>query len=223
MKFKAKPKYKTDTRENSSDLSSVPAEVISDEDLWRAFQKGEDAAFNMLYGRYGDRLYAYLKLLLAGSHEHIDDLFQDVWIHLFKTRDRFKVKGKGSVAGWLFKLAHNMAISLIRKKPFAFSLEDLHVDTELIEGFVTPATQDQFEGPTAEDLMGRVVQSVEKLPLLLREVFVLSEFNGLSLDEIARTLGITTQNAKVRLFRARRHLREDLTRVFDISEIGNAL
>ncbi len=201
-------------------IQEVPAVVIADEDLWRAFQNGEDAAFNMLYGRYADRIYSYLKLLLSSAPGYLDDIFQDAWVQLFRNRDKFSVSGGGSVAGWLFRMAHNMAISQLRKKGFV-SIDDINIDTDLIEGFISPATQDRFDRPSSDEIMGHVMRSVEKLPVLLREVFILSEFNGLALDQIAETLGVTKQNAKVRLFRARRAIREDLSRILDISGLND--
>ncbi|MFI5202562.1 MAG: RNA polymerase sigma factor [Candidatus Kapaibacterium sp.] len=221
MYLKVKPEQKAKAHDRSCAEDTV-REIITDEELWRAFQNGEDAAFNMLYGRYADRVYSYLKLLMSGSSGQLDDIFQETWIQLFRNRDKFTVSGNGSVAGWLFRLAHNMAISELRKKHVALSIEDLNVDTDLIEGFITQATQEQFDRPSSDALMGQVMKSVEKLPILLREVFILSEFNGLALDRIAETLGVTKQNAKVRLFRARRMIREELARTFDISSMGDA-
>ncbi|HET6402860.1 MAG TPA: sigma-70 family RNA polymerase sigma factor [Candidatus Kapabacteria bacterium] len=217
MYIRVKPEYKA-----KSAAADNVREIITDEELWRAFQNGEDAAFNMLYGRYADRVYSYLKLLMSTSPGQLDDLFQEAWIQLFRNREKFTVSGNGSVAGWLFRLAHNMAISELRKKHVALSIEDLKVDTDLIEGFITPATQEEFDRPPADEIMRHVMKSVEKLPILLREVFILSEFNGLALDRIAETLGVTKQNAKVRLFRARRMIREDLARTFDITSMGDA-
>ncbi len=202
-------------------LKPVVADGITDEELWLAFQNHEDAAFTMLYGRYSDRVYSYLKLLMAVTPRHIDDLFQDVWLQLFRSRDTFQAVAAGSVAAWLFRLAHNMAVSQLRKKA-AISIEDLNIDTDLIEGFTTPASQEQFDQPNSEAIMGHVMKSVENLPILLREVFILSEFNHLGLEQIAETLGVSKENAKVRLFRARRVIREDLSRDFDISGIPDA-
>jgi RNA polymerase sigma-70 factor (ECF subfamily) len=214
MHLKAKPKM---------DLNSAPviADGITDEDLWRAFQNREDAAFTMLYGRYSDRVYSYLKLLMSGSRRHLDDIFQDAWLQLFKSRDAFEASAPGAVSAWIFRLAHNMAVSQLRRKP-PISIEDLNVDTDLIEGFTTPAVQEQFDQPNSEAIMAHVMKSVEHLPILLREVFILSEFNGLGLDQIAETLGVSKQNVKVRLFLARRVIREDLARDFEISGIADA-
>ncbi len=214
MNIRLKPKMELNT-------APAIADGIVDEELWRAFQNHEDAAFTMLYGRYSDRIYSYLKLLMVGSSRHLDDLFQDVWLQLFRSRDTFQANAPGAVAAWLFRLAHNMAVSQLRRKA-AISIEDLNIDTDLIEGFSTPAVQEQFDQPNSEAIMGHVMKSVEHLPILLREVFILSEFNGLGLDQIAETLGVSKQNVKVRLFRARRVIREDLARDFDISGIADA-
>jgi RNA polymerase sigma-70 factor (ECF subfamily) len=202
--------------------ASAVSRVVSDEDLWRSFQNGEDAAFNMLYARYADRIYVYLKLLLTGQPQQLDDVFQEAWILIFKERSRFTAGDKGSFGGWLFRVAHNFAISLLRKDPHqTLSLEDLSIDTDLIEGFIVQATQDLFDRPSADEIMLHVVQAVEGLPLLLKEVFVLSEFDKLGLDQIADTLGISRTNAKVRLFRSRKMIRERLTKVLDVSVLEN--
>ena len=207
----------------AEELTVPVPNIISDEDLWIAFQNREDAAFTMLYSRYADRVYSYLKLLMAGSQStQLDDLFQDAWLNLFRSRDKFQAATPGSFAAWLFRLAHNMAVTYLRRKN-PIGIDDLNVDTDLIEGFVSPATQEKFDQPSAEVVMEHVRRSVENLPILLREVFILSEFNGLGLEQIAETLGVTKENAKVRLFRARRIIREELARDFDISGVEDTI
>lgn len=193
--------------------------VICDEDIWRSFQSGEDAAFNMLYSRYADRVYGYLKLLMLSSPEQLDDLFQETWLVVFKQRAKFTVSENGSFAGWLFRVAHNLAIGVLRRSRYTTSIDDMSIDTELIEGFIVQPAQDNYGAPSTDELMLHVVQAVEELPLLLREVFVLSEFDRLSLEQIGETLGITRTNAKVRLFRARRAIRERLSKVLDFNEL----
>jgi RNA polymerase sigma-70 factor (ECF subfamily) len=170
----------------------------------------------MLYARYADRVYAYLTLLMTSAPEQLDDLFQETWIVVFRQRSKFTVSVQGSFAGWLFRVAHNQAIGVLRKTRHTTSLDELSVDSELIAGFIMEPTQEDFENPTTDELMLQVVQVVEELPLMLKEVFVLSEFDRLSLEQIAETLGISKTNAKVRLFRARRVIRERLTKFLDV-------
>ena len=199
-------------------LKAVPeSKYLSDEDVWRAFQNGEDAAYNMLYARYADRLYAYLRFVLIGSPRHLDDIFQEAWITVFKCRNDEEPTALNSFSGWLFRVAHNLAISQVRRDSKTIAIDDLDIDSDLIEGFVVEGEQDKLDVPNSEDVMRHVTQAVEGLPIMLREVFVLSEFDRLTLDQIAVMLGISRTNAKVRLFRARKVIRERLAKVLDIS------
>jgi RNA polymerase sigma-70 factor (ECF subfamily) len=199
-------------------LAPVPeSKYLSDEDVWRAFQNGEDAAFNMLYARYADRLYSYLRFLLIGSPRHLDDIFQEAWITAFKSRNEAEPTMLTSFSGWLFRVAHNLAISQVRRDAKTIGIDDLDIDSDLIEGFVVESEQEKIDVPNSEEMMRHVMQAVEELPIMLREVFVLSEFDRLTLEQIAEMLGISRNNAKVRLFRARKVIRERLTKILDIS------
>jgi RNA polymerase sigma-70 factor, ECF subfamily len=196
--------------------------IRKDEELWYAFQAGEDDAFNVLYHRYSDRLYSYLKLLLSGSLEQsqVDDLFQETWICVFRERERFKVREGGSFAGWLFRVAHNFAISAIRRTKHTSSLDDLYMDEATLAAIAIEPVELNLGALTTEDVMEHVLKVVADLPIMLKEVFLLVEFDKLSLDETAESLGITKTNAKVRLFRARRAIREKLSKVIDISGLN---
>jgi RNA polymerase sigma-70 factor, ECF subfamily len=193
--------------------------IRKDEELWLAFQGGEDDAYNILYHRYSDRLYSYLKLLLSGSLEQsqVDDLFQETWICVFRERSRFTIREGGSFAGWLFRVGHNFAISAIRRTRHTSSLDDLYMDEATISAISVEPIEMSFGSLTTEDVMEKVLHVVAELPLMLKEVFLLIEFDHLSLDQAAESLGITKTNAKVRLFRARRAIREKLSKVIDIS------
>ena len=198
------------------------APIRKDEELWLAFQSGEDDAYNTLYHRYSDRLYSYLKLLLSGSLEQsqVDDLFQETWICVFRERSRFTIREGGSFAGWLFRVAHNFAISAIRRTKHNASLDELYLDDATITAISVDPVDLSYGTPTTEDVMEKVLQVVAELPIMLKEVFLLVEFDKLSLDQVAESLGISKTNAKVRLFRARRAIREKLSKSIDISGLN---
>ena len=198
-------------------LPAVPeSKYLSDEDVWRAFQNGEDAAYNMLYARYADRLYSYLRYVLISSPRHLDDVFQEAWITVFKCRNDEEPTALNSFSGWLFRVAHNLAISQVRRESKTIAIDDLDIDSDLIEGFVVDGDQEKMDVPNSEEIMRHVTHAVEELPMMLREVFVLSEFDRLTLDQIAVMLGISRTNVKVRLFRARKVIRARLSKVLDI-------
>lgn len=196
--------------------------IRKDEELWSAFRDGEDDAFNVLYHRYSDRLYSYLKLLLSGSLEQsqVDDLFQETWICVFRERERFTIREGGSFAGWLFRVAHNFAISAIRRTKHTSSLDDLFMDEATLNAISVEPVELNLDALSTEEVMEHVMKVVAELPIMLKEVFLLVELDKLSLDETADSLGITKTNAKVRLFRARRAIREKLSKVIDISGLN---
>ncbi len=181
----------------------------SDEQLWHTFQTGDDGAYTQLYKRYGDRVYAYLRLLLSTSERvQLDDLFQETWIKIFQQREKFSVIAGSSLGGWIFRVAHNATVSALRKSRHMGSLDDDELSIEM-QRAITVSTSEAFpDDLSTEEIMAHVLRVVERLPLMLREVFVLSEIDRVPLDSIAETLSITRTNAKVRLFRARKMIRE---------------
>ena len=90
---------------------------LSDEELWITFREGDDSAYTLLYFRYADRLYSYLRLLLgSGAERHnIEDVFQEAWIRVYREKEKFELREEGTFSGWLFRIAHNYAISLLRR------------------------------------------------------------------------------------------------------------
>ncbi len=192
--------------------------TTSDEDVWLAFQNGDDESFDLLYGRYSDNLYSYLKILLSTTSElgQLDDVFQETWLTVFKERKRFTVSKTGSFVGWIFRISHNLAYSALRRSRNTVSIDDEQFEHEYVTALIVEPDFGGGEQLTLDELMAKVLQTVEHLPLMLREVFVMSEFEKMTLESIAEALGISKTNAKVRLFRARRTIRAKLTKVLDV-------
>src|SRR5579872_4696971 len=112
-------------------------EALSDEELWRAFAAGDDSAYTLLYFRYADRIFSYLRLLLgSGPKRHfIEDVFQETWIRVYKERDKFEIRDEGTFSGWVFRIAHNKAISLIRRPHYVSSFNELGGSEQLLSTY----------------------------------------------------------------------------------------
>ncbi len=184
--------------------------ALSDEELWQAFSEGEESAYTLLYYRYGDRLFSYLKMLIGSSSERssIDDVFQETWIRVFKNRDKFVAAGPGSFAGWLFRIAHNIAISLVRRPKHVSFFNELPEESKVFRTAAVPEYDPLSDNRSVEEVLAILKAVVEQLPLTLKEVYLLSEFEHLNLDQVSSAIGISKANAKVRLFRARQIVRE---------------
>jgi RNA polymerase sigma-70 factor (ECF subfamily) len=192
---------------------------LTDENLWQTFAAGDDSAYTLLYFRYADKLYAYLRMVLQSgeNRNQIDDIFQETWLKIYDERERFEIRGGGSFSGWLFRIAHNFAISYVRRPQHSVLLEDLSRETQQSAPF-TSTNEPLSDERSADEMLILLRKTVESLPLSLREIYILSEYENMDLDRIADALSITRQNAKVRLFRARKEVRIRLLRLIGVSE-----
>lgn len=198
---------------------------LSDERLWEAFAAGEDSAFTLLYFRYSDKLYAYLKLVLATTPDRhmIDDVFQDTWMRIYRERDKFTIKDEGTFGGWVFRIAHNFAISLFRRPHNMMSLNEIGEDSKMIEEVAAQAYDEPLiDAHSAEEVLGILQEVVDTLPVMLKEVYVLSELEQFNMDKLAESLGISKANVKVRLFRARKLVRSRLLDALGMTDTGSA-
>jgi RNA polymerase sigma-70 factor (ECF subfamily) len=181
---------------------------LSDEACMARYQKGDGAAFRVLYSRYRDRVHRYV-LRLAGAKAEAEEVFQDVWLSVIHGAQRYPPSV--SFAAWLFSIAHRRAVDrwrgLARHAPDAqYAVDDealldsdTHVDAD------TPERQ-----AYNDDLREALLRAVEQLPLPQREAFLLRAEGELSVEEIASITGVNRETAKSRLRYAQRSLRTSL-------------
>jgi len=131
-----------------------------------------------------------------------EDLLQEILLALWRALPRFR--GESSERTFVLRVAHNRAITH-RFKPRALAVP-LEAAAAVADGRPTPET----DAAVAQRL-ARLRHALQALPVPARQVLTLS-LEGLSGVEIAAVLGITENNAGVRLSRARRALREELER-----------
>jgi RNA polymerase sigma-70 factor, ECF subfamily len=182
---------------------------VADEQLMELYRDGDAGAFDALYQRHKGGLYRYL--LRQCKHKGVaEELFQDVWSNIIRSRERYQPNAKFST--FLYQVAHNRLIDYIRQRPeLALSLNAEDDDTDS-QAQLVPA--DPGEQPEImverKRLVEMMVQQIEALPALQREAFLLREEAGLSLEEIALATGVTQETAKSRLRYALAKLREGL-------------
>lgn len=196
----------------------------SDEALLERFLIGDESAFVVLYERYDKGVLTYLRTIVKDSPELADDLFQETFVRLFREKGKFAAARQGgeeykpiqNLRGWLFRVAHNLAISHLRTVRQTTSIseeeESYRWDERLMvpieESFASLYGEDQ--AMSSENLYAKLQACVELLPQSLREVYVLREIQGLEYDEVAAAVGCTQEAARMRISRARRALRKAL-------------
>lgn len=139
-----------------------------------------------------------------------DDLLQEILVALWRALPRFR--GECSERTFVLRVAHNRALThVFRRPPRALDLDQA---LEVADSQPTPEHQ-----AAAAQRRDRLLRALHELPLPARQILSLS-LEGLAGAEIGELLGITENNANVRLSRARHALKRVLERSGGIHELA---
>ncbi|MCB1623892.1 MAG: RNA polymerase sigma factor [Pseudomonadales bacterium] len=178
-----------------------------DAQLMLDYASGNAHAFELLYARHRAPLYRYL-MRHARDPELANDLFQDVWGRVIANRSRYEPRAKFQT--FLFTLAHNCFIDHCRRtsaRPRGTSI-DATDTADVLEG--PENLRPDVELERADD-KARYRAALATLPPEQRDVFLLHEESALSVEEIAKVVGIGTETAKSRLRYAVNKLKRAMT------------
>lgn len=158
--------------------------------------------FFEVYDQHYDRVRRFI-LATVKDDWMADDLVQETFVRAQKNMDGLRDPSK--LSSWLFGIAYNLCMDHFRKLKSSGETEELDMNgMQISEDVPIQKELEQHE-------MGRCVQEqMELLPESLRTVIVLFDTMDFSHEEIAEVLGISVENAKVRLHRARKKLRSIL-------------
>jgi RNA polymerase sigma-70 factor (ECF subfamily) len=163
---------------------------LEDSALMLRYRDGDVAAFEVLYRRHNDSLYRYL-LRLSRHPDTADDVFQDVWGKIIKARSSYRPTAKFTT--FLYRVAHNCFIDQLRRNK-------RHSHSELYDPEQQPDPGAAPEELTERSLARRRLNAaLLDLPEEQREVFLLHEEAGLSLEQIATIMDSNRETTKSRL------------------------
>ena len=165
----------------------------TDEELMDAVRDGSEDAYGTLFERYRAPLYAF-SLRMTRDPEAAADAFQEAFLRVHRARATWSGHD-GSFRAWLYRIAANS----IRDRARANARRPEVLDA-------APETSGQGS-PTDRIALERALAAI---PDPLREAFLLGAVAGLDHNEVAQALGISPDNARARISRARAALREQL-------------
>jgi RNA polymerase sigma factor (sigma-70 family) len=186
------------------DVSPRSLEAITDADAINEVIRGNREMFEVIVRRYNTQLYrtgmAYLR-----NHAQTEDAMQNAYLKAFLNLDRFR--GDAAFATWLTRIMINECLMLLRSRK-RFVMENIdHGDAQLDhESFAAPAPDPLHN----EDIKAVLEAAIQTLPRTHRAVYLLREVQHLTTAETAQCLGISRQNVKVSLHRAREGLKAQL-------------
>lgn len=163
--------------------------------------------FEQVFAIFQPRIYRYLKRLV-GINE-VEDLTQDVFIKIGKALAMFK--NQSQLSTWVYKIATNAAIDRMRNRSFQQeAIENCLTDRAVNERAICSCKKSlSIEEQVIRKEMNECIQGyIASLPENYRTVIVLSEMEGFPNSEIAAILGLSISTVKIRLYRAKRRLKE---------------
>jgi RNA polymerase sigma-70 factor (ECF subfamily) len=167
---------------------------------------GDSEAFKALVERHSRAVYR-LAHRMTGNPQDAEDVVQDTFLKAYRQLGRFE--SRANFGTWLHRIAVNCSIDLIRTRKHQETGHDA-ADLEMLDG--AGPHEDRVD-PSPERLMlssevqEQVTRAMSGLTHMERAAFVLRHFEGQSIEDISRSLGLKTNAAKHSIFRAVRKMR----------------
>ncbi len=158
-----------------------------------AWQAGDSDAFEVLYQKYWRKLYVFARRTTPNT-EDAQDLIQDVFAQLWTQKEQ--IDADVFSESYLFAIVRNKLLDKIRKQ---------YVREEYVQKILQSSSESDFSTQQTiltNDLNNHIHRAVDVLPEKCREVFQLSRFEQLSVDQIAQKLQISPQTVKNQLSKA---------------------
>jgi RNA polymerase sigma-70 factor, ECF subfamily len=177
----------------------------------QALKAGDRAEFARLVDAYSTQIYR-LALKMLADEQDAEDVLQNTFMKALQSIENFE--GRSSLSTWLYRIAVNEALMLLRRhKPTVSVAMDYEDDEDEIQH---PTQFTDWCCLPEEDLLSAEAKkhldlAIRRLPEKLQVVFLLRDVEGLSIRETSEALDLTETAVKTRLLRARLNLREQLS------------
>lgn len=180
--------------------------------MLRVRDADDQAAFAELVTRFQHRLVGIMHHIV-GTKEEAEDLAQEVFLRVFRTRKKYTPKAKFST--WLFTIANNLALNALRDRHRRRQMPlELRDSGSLAQKPHAPLAAHRDVPPThgvqQEELAAVVRRALDDLNERQRVAVVLNKFEDMGYAEIADVMGLSAKAVKSLLCRAREKLRESL-------------
>lgn len=179
--------------------------------LMLRFQTGDRTAFDELVRVYQDTVYAFL-YRFRGREDGVEDLAQEVFLRVFRARDRYQPDAKFST--WLYRIACNLCINEARDRKEARSLDAGSDGSGEGKSRAMRVADEKAGAPSSaieqQEMVRAVRASLEKLPENQRAAVLLSQYHEMSYRDVGESLGISEKAVKSMMARAREQMRKKL-------------
>ena len=183
---------------------------------------GNERAFRQLIRRYHASLVGVAQGII-GSRAQAEEVVQDAWLAVFRSIGRFE--GRSSLAGWIFTIVTNRARTRITSEGRTVALPGLDGVERAVDANQFKPDGHWIELPALWDVLDpeRVIggrqlwelaqEAIERLPAGQKATIILRDIENRTSEEACELLGVSAENQRVLLHRARARVREALDAV----------
>ena len=182
--------------------------------LIERLKAGDQEAFETIFNLYSPKLYRVAQRIL-GEVADTEEVIQDVFWTVYRKAKSFR--GNSQLSTWLYRLTINAALGKIRREKkhskevdYEEYLPKFQDDGHHMVRPVVDWSDTLDENYAKQEMQNLLAQALDQLKPVDKSVVVLSDLEGMSDKEIAKTTGLTVSAVKTRLHRARLFLRGNL-------------
>ncbi|MBN1204598.1 MAG: sigma-70 family RNA polymerase sigma factor [Myxococcaceae bacterium] len=190
--------------------------------LVKRVRSGDQRAFKLLVERYQRKVYAVALGMLKDKEEAMD-VSQEAFVKVYKYLDHFK--GDASFYTWLYRITVNICIDIIRKRSGAGG-EAVEFDETLpmdvseanIGALGSRLGTNPQKSALRRELAEKIQEALSAVPEKHRAILLLREVEGMSYEDLSRTLDIPKGTVMSRLFHARAKVQKILSQYLELDE-----
>jgi RNA polymerase sigma-70 factor (ECF subfamily) len=185
-------------------------------------RQGDQRAFRLLVERYQRKVFSVALGMLKDKEEAMD-VSQEAFVKVYKYLDHFK--GDSSFYTWLYRITVNICIDVLRKKN-ALKGEQVEFDETVkmdaaeanIGSLGSQLGTNPQKAALRRELADKINAALQEVPEKHRAILLLREVEGMSYEDLARTLGIPKGTVMSRLFHARLKIQKILSEYLELGD-----
>jgi len=192
---------------------------LNEQQIIAAAKRGDGQAISVLVDRYSERIYN-LALRILRNREDAEDILQETFLTVIEKLNTFD--GRSSFFTWVYRIGTNASLMKLRRKKMKFAeIPDNPNFENSLEWTFTDSSNDPSSSLENAEVQSVLDEAINELPEIYRTVFILRDLELLSIKETSKILGISEENVKIRLRRARLFLRDKLSDYFSERVVNN--
>ncbi|MEO8533291.1 MAG: sigma-70 family RNA polymerase sigma factor [Flavobacterium sp.] len=173
--------------------------TVEDQHYINLIIQGDHNAFAVLVNRYKDMIFS-LALKMVKNREEAEEVSQDTFIKIYNSLSKFK--GDSKFSTWSYKIAYNTCLDRLKKN----KKEENNISIDEFSAHLIKTMDNALSALEDKERKQTIQNCLNLLPSDENFLLTLFYFDDQSLDEIGKIMNISTNNAKVKLFRSRQKL-----------------